>query len=86
MQAGFALLDRDHDAIHRVLAEMAEAAVALNRALAAGAGAPAAAERLAEVMAAAGRPLIRHLDDEEDIVVPLLTLHGDPFELAKAGR
>ena len=84
MAAGFALLDRDHDTIHRILAELADAAAALNRALAAGADAPAAADRLAAAIAAAGRPLTRHLDDEEDIVVPLLTRHGDPFELEGA--
>ena len=86
MAAGFALLDRDHEAIHQVLAELADAATALDRALAAGPDAPAAADRLAAVIAGAAAPLNRHLHDEEDIVVPLLTRHGDPFELADGGR
>lgn len=86
MQAGFDLLDRDHETIHQILAELAEAAVALQRALAAGSDAPAAAARLAAVIEGAGRPLTRHLDDEEDIVVPMLTRYGDPFELADAAR
>ena len=80
MQAGFALLDRDHDAIHQVLADLAEAAVALNRSFSARSGETEAAERLADVIEAAGRPLTRHLDYEEDIVVPMLTRYGDPFE------
>lgn len=80
MQAGFALLDRDHDAIHQVLADLAEAAVALNRSFAARWGEAEAAEGLAKVIEAAGRPLTRHLDDEEDVVVPMLTRYGDPFE------
>jgi hypothetical protein len=37
------------------------------------------------VIATAAAPLRRHLHDEEDIVVPMLTRYGDPFELA-AGR
>jgi iron-sulfur cluster repair protein YtfE (RIC family) len=85
MAAGFALLDRDHDAIHRLLEELAGAAVALNRALGSGADGAAPADRLAAVIATAAAPLRRHLHDEEDIVVPMLTRYGDPFELA-AGR
>jgi len=80
LDAGFALLDRDHDAIHRVLEGLMEAAVALSRA-AAGDERRAAAERLAGVIEGAGRPLLRHLDDEEDIVVPMLTRYGDPLGL-----
>jgi hypothetical protein len=40
----------------------------------------------AGVLAGSTTPLTRHFDDEEDVVVPMLTLHGDPFELKTAGR
>jgi iron-sulfur cluster repair protein YtfE (RIC family) len=82
MTAGFALLDRDHDLIHGLLQGMADAANALGRGITAGADARPAAERLADVIGEAGAPLLRHLHDEEDIVVPMLTRHGDPLELA----
>ena len=88
MQAGLDLLDRDHHAIHGLLDRLAGSANGLITALNAGDGAAverSAAERLAEMLAGTRTPLLRHLEDEEDIVVPLLTRHGDPFDLARAG-
>ncbi len=41
------------------------------------AGAPDAAHRLADALDAALPALARHLDDEEDIVIPLLALKGE---------
>jgi hypothetical protein len=34
------------------------------------------ANRLGDLIRGAGRPLLRHLDDEEDIVIPLIQLRG----------
>lgn len=78
--AGIELLDRDHDAVHTLLEAMVEAANGFNRAIADKAETAAPGETLAAAIERAVAPLGRHLHDEEDIVVPLLTLHGDPFE------
>lgn len=76
MTQGFALLDRDHDQIEALLTGMAEGANALIRS-----GATADLRPLAEALADRiedGTRLInRHLWDEEEIVVPVLTLRGD---------
>ena len=79
IKAGIELLDRDHDAVHRLLEDMVEKANAFNRAVME--YKPPAEALVASIETAAG-PVERHLHDEEDIVIPLLTLHGDPF----AGR
>jgi hypothetical protein len=75
---GFALLDRDHKALHLSLIETAEAANALLQALA---RSPGAAEAPLDGYAKAGARLLarlrRHLDDEEDLVIPLLIEHGE---------
>ena len=78
--AGIDLLDRDHDAIHAHIEAMVETGRALHQAVTG--GAPDAAdrvERLADVLALAGPQLARHLDDEEEIVIPLIALRGDPL-------
>lgn len=78
--AGLDLLDRDHDAIHAHLEALFQTGLALNRAVAAGAADGAdCAHRLADVLDRAGPCLTRHLDDEEDIVIPLMALKGDPL-------
>jgi hemerythrin-like domain-containing protein len=75
---GFELLDRDHKTLHLSLVETAEAANALLQALA---RSPADAEGPADSYATASTRLLarmaRHLDDEEDLVIPLLLEHGD---------
>jgi iron-sulfur cluster repair protein YtfE (RIC family) len=75
MAAGFALLDRDHAAIDPLLADLAQAANALIRA-------PGRAEAaaLADRFSSSAALLDRHLSDEEEIVVPVLTLRGDSAE------
>jgi len=78
--AGIALLDRDHDAVHALLERMVETANAFNLAVRDGAELKAPGEALADAIEGAAAPLARHLHDEEDIVIPVLTLHGDPFE------
>ena len=77
--AGLDLLDRDHDAVHQHLDNLFQSGLAFHRAVSA--NTPDARDhvaRLAEAMAAAGPPLSRHLDDEEDIVIPLIQLRGLP--------
>jgi iron-sulfur cluster repair protein YtfE (RIC family) len=77
--AGLDLLDRDHDAIHGHLEGLFQSGLAFHRAVSANAAEAAdAAARLADRLAAAGAPLARHLDDEEDIVIPLIQLRGLP--------
>lgn len=79
MAKGFELLDRDHHAVHSLLADLAHAANGFNQALAAGRDPAAPGEALAQAMAAVSIPIGRHLSDEEEIVIPLLTLRGDPL-------
>ncbi len=74
IQAGIDLLDRDHDAIHAHLEALARHGRAYHQAVAAGGPAEDAAHRLVEAIERAAGPLIRHLDDEEDIVIPLMAL------------
>ena len=77
--AGLDLLDRDHDAIHGVLESLFQTALGFHRAVSA--QAPDArdhAARLSDAIESAGPPLLRHLDDEEDIVIPLIQLRGLP--------
>lgn len=77
---GIDLLDRDHDAVHGLLERMVETANGFNRAVMDKADTAAPGEALAAAIEGAVVPLGRHLHDEEDIIIPLLTLHGDPFE------
>ena len=79
IQSGLDLLDRDHDAIHAHLDALFHAAVAFHQAVAAPSpDASDHAHRLADVLDRAAPGLIRHLDDEEDIVIPLMVLRGGP--------
>lgn len=80
IQTGLDLLDRDHDAIHAHLDALYHTAVAFHQATAAQSpGAPDHAHRLADVLDRAAPDLISHLDDEEDLVIPLLALKGEPL-------
>ena len=77
--AGLDLLDRDHDAVHAHLESLFQSGLAFHRAVSGKApDATDHAARLADALAAAGPPLARHLDDEEDIVIPLIQLRGLP--------
>lgn len=74
---GIDLLDRDHDAVHAHLEAMVMKGRDFHAAVAgASPDARDAGLRLADVLDAALPPLDRHLDDEEDIVIPLLALKG----------
>ncbi|WP_193369418.1 hemerythrin domain-containing protein [Pelagibius marinus] len=75
---GFELLDRDHQTLHAELIATAEAANALLQALARD---PSAAEgpleTYAEISGDLLSGLLRHLDDEEDLVIPLMIELGE---------
>ena len=75
--AGFDLLDRDHDAIHETLEALFQGGLAFHQAVTG--NAPDAADkaaRLSDLIERGARPLLRHLEDEEDIVIPLIQLRG----------
>jgi hypothetical protein len=79
---GFDVLEGDHHAIHAAMAATATTANALLRALAVNsAGDGAALRRCGDDHAAASgallEGLIRHLDDEEDLIVPLILDRGE---------
>ncbi|WP_439476735.1 hemerythrin domain-containing protein [Brevundimonas sp.] len=77
IDAGIDLLDRDHDAIHETLEALFRGGLAFHQAMAA--NAPDAADRanrLSDLIDQNARPLLRHLEDEEDIVIPLIQLRG----------
>jgi iron-sulfur cluster repair protein YtfE (RIC family) len=79
---GFDVLEGDHHAIHADMAATAETANALLRALSESlAGNSGAIERCGDDYAQASgaliRGLIRHLDDEEDLIVPLILERGE---------
>lgn len=77
LAAGFDLLAADHEAIHGAIVDTVEAANAL---LTAPPGADAertAGERYAASSARLFAGLLRHLDDEEDLIIPLLLDRGE---------
>jgi len=75
---GFDVLEGDHHAIHADMARTAETANALLRALQ---GDPGALKARGDDYAAASGALLkglaRHLDDEEDLIVPLILDRGE---------
>jgi hypothetical protein len=75
---GFDVLEGDHHAIHADMAATAETANALLRALS---GDTDARKRCGDDYALASggliKGLIRHLDDEEDLIVPLILDRGE---------
>ena len=74
---GIDLLDRDHDAIHAHLDALYHSAVDFHQAVAGqSSDAPDHAHRLTDGLDRAAPDLIRHLDDEEDIVIPLMALRS----------
>jgi len=79
IEAGLVLLDQDHDVVHGRLEQLHAAGLAFHQAAQARApGARAALLRLADALEAAAPLLDRHLDDEEEIVIPLIAIRGGP--------
>lgn len=73
---GLDLLDRDHDAIHAHLEALHRTGLAYHQAVSAGGAGAEELTRFGEALAGAGPALTRHLDDEEEIVIPLIALQG----------
>jgi iron-sulfur cluster repair protein YtfE (RIC family) len=86
LAAGFEVLERDHAALHEALAQIVQRA---NAVLAPGNGDAAAfrghLERYLDAQRALGRSLLRHLDDEEELVIPLLLERGEGALVSAAG-
>ncbi len=76
---GIDLLDRDHETIHGRLEALFRDASAFHKAVLGGGAAADAAHRLGDTITANAQGLLRHLEDEEDIVIPLIALRGDPL-------
>ena len=75
---GFDVLEADHHAIHADMAATADAANALLRALNGEAQAlRRCGDDYAQTSGALIKGLIRHLDDEEDLIVPLILERGE---------
>jgi hypothetical protein len=75
---GFDVLEGDHHAIHADMAATAETANALLRALQGDADTlKACGDEYAAASGALLKGLIRHLDDEEDLIVPLILDRGE---------
>ena len=76
LAAGFELLERDHETLHETLGVIVERA---NQVLAPDNADRAAfrgtLERFLDTQRELGEDLLRHLDDEEDLVIPLLLEH-----------
>lgn len=78
LRRGFDILDGDHHAIGDALNLNAEAANSFLRALQAGNGRERfGADAYADANSRLVRMLARHLDDEEDLIIPLILLHGE---------
>jgi hypothetical protein len=75
--AGFEALAADHEALNGAIAEAVEAANALLRAAPGAESERAAGARYAAASAGLFALLLRHLDAEEDLVIPLLLERGE---------
>ncbi len=75
LEAGFDLLDADHDAIHDGVRTLAERANATLQGLAATPADLAPQAALHADLDRFGRLLERHLTDEEDLIVPVILAH-----------
>ena len=74
---GFDVLEGDHHAIHADMAATAETANALLRALADKSDVRKLGDAYALASGGLLKGLIRHLDDEEDLIVPLILDRGE---------
>ncbi len=78
LKRGFDVLEGDHHAIHADMARTADTANALLRALGGDADAlRRCGDDYAQASGALIKGLIRHLDDEEDLIVPLILERGE---------
>ena len=77
LQKGFDILDNDHSVIHGAIFDLGTASRELIAALSGevlgrDGDALRAAERLAGEIVGFDRTLLRHLEDEEDLIIPLI--------------
>jgi hypothetical protein len=78
LKGGFDILDSDHHIIHEALEHNAETAIAFLQALDADADKQRfAADAYADANERLVAMLDRHLDDEEDLIIPLILERGD---------
>jgi iron-sulfur cluster repair protein YtfE (RIC family) len=77
LAAGFELLERDHENLHETLAAIVERANAVLAPASDPGAFHGALERYLDAQRTLGRELLRHLDDEEDLVIPLLLERGE---------
>jgi hemerythrin-like domain-containing protein len=77
LEAGFDLLETDHDALAEAIHDLAEATNAVLAAVRDGAPAEAAAGDLGVRLKGFGDLLHRHLADEEELVVPVILHHPE---------
>ena len=84
-RARFELLESDHGALHTAIGGVIERATAV---LASEAPGPdtfrSDLARFRDAQVDLGRALIRHLHDEEDLVIPLLLERGEQFVISGA--
>lgn len=66
----FSLLDADHHALDALIAGFADTANAVLQ------NGPDAAQKFHHTLLQFNRQLIRHLEDEEEIVIPVILMHG----------
>lgn len=69
---GFDILDADHHAIDRLIYQLAQSATSFDATIRSGGGIDRAGDRLVEELHTMLRGVGRHLEDEEDIVMPLI--------------
>ena len=84
LAAGFQLLEGDHEALHlaiRVVVDRAHLVLADRHAD--GAAFCADLARFRDAQVDLGRQLVRHLDDEEELVIPLLLERGEDVLLGR---
>jgi hypothetical protein len=80
---GFGLLEGDHGALHTAIGGVIERATAVLASEAPGPGAfRSDLARFRDAQVDLGRALIRHLHDEEDLVIPLLLERGEQFVIS----
>jgi hemerythrin-like domain-containing protein len=78
LKQGFETLERDHEAIHASILKSVEAANEFLKSFNGDADKTRhSADRYADVNAALLKQLLRHLDDEEDLIVPLILDRGE---------
>lgn len=77
LAAGFELLERDHAALHTAIGGIVLRANAVLTAQTDSASLRDDLARFHDAHVELGRELLRHLDDEEDLVIPLLLERGE---------